>query len=347
MTISTRNRTLFPVWVTRVTWPLAQNSNLLSMGFSIFLLIIGLVVLVIGGELLVRGAASIALRLHLSPLVVGLTIVAFGTSAPELFISVQAALEGSPDLAMGNVIGSNICNLALVLGVTAVITPVPVRRDSLRIDWPMTMGSSLLLYLIVRDNLINWPEGLFFLAILITYTYLIIRKSRKEIKSADALAEELEVPEQTASLAKDALFIALGTVGLALGSDWFVDGAKDLAITFGVSERIVGITVLALGTSLPELATATVAAVKKETDIALGNLMGSNIFNILSILGITSVIASIRVNDVIIHSDMVWMLLITFLILPMMLYRKVVKRVEGVILLAIYVYYIYSVLVPV
>ena len=317
------------------------------MGFSIFLLIIGLVVLVIGGELLVRGAASIALRLRLSPLVVGLTIVAFGTSAPELFISVQAALEGSPDLAMGNVIGSNICNLALVLGITAVITPVPVRRDSLRIDWPMTMGSSLLLYLIVRDNLINWPEGILFLAILITYTYLIIRKSRKENKSVEALSEELELPEQTASLWKDVLFIALGTVGLALGSDWFVDGAKDLAITFGVSERIVGITVLALGTSLPELATATVAAVKKETDIALGNLMGSNIFNILSILGITSLIASIRVNDVIIHSDMIWMLLITFLILPMMLYRKVVKRIEGVILLAIYVYYIYSVLVMV
>ena len=129
------------------------------MFLSVLLLIIGLAVLVVGGEFLVRGAASIALRLRLSPLVVGLTIVAFGTSAPELFISVQAALEGSPDLAMGNVIGSNICNLALVLGITAVITPVPVRNDSLKIDWPMTMGSSLLLYLIVRDNLIDWPEG--------------------------------------------------------------------------------------------------------------------------------------------------------------------------------------------
>ena len=314
------------------------------MLLSVFWLIVGLVVLVGGGELLVRGAASLALRLRLSPLVVGLTIVAFGTSAPELFISVQAALEGSPDLAMGNVIGSNICNLALVLGITAVVTPVPVRKDSLRIDWPVTMGASLLLYLIVRDNLINWPEGLLFLAILTTYTYLIIRKSRRETKSAEALAEELELPPQTANPWKDVLFILLGTLGLAVGSDWFVDGAKELAISFGVSERIVGITVLALGTSLPELVTAVVAAIKKETDIALGNLMGSNIFNILSILGITSVIASIRVNDVIIHSDMVWMLLITFLILPMMLYRKVVKRVEGAILLAIYVYYIYSVI---
>ena len=296
---------------------------------------------------MVRGAASIALRLRLSPLVVGLTIVAFGTSAPELFISVQAALEGSPDLAMGNVIGSNICNLALVLGITSIITPVPVRRDSFTIDWPMAMGSSLLLYLIVQDNLIRWPEGLLFLSILITYTYFIIRKSRRETKSAEELAEELELPDQTTNVGKDLLYIGAGTIGLSLGSDWFVDGAQEIAIAFGVSERIVGITVLALGTSLPELVTATVAAFKKETDIALGNLMGSNIFNILSILGITSVIASIRVNDVIIHSDMIWMLLITFLVFPMMLYRKVVKRVEGLILFAIYVYYIYSVVAPV
>lgn len=316
------------------------------MTFSVFLLIVGLALLVGGGEWLVRGASSIALRLRLSPLVVGLTIVAFGTSAPEMFISVQAALEGSPDLAMGNVIGSNICNLALVLGITAVITPVPVRKDSLRIDWPVTMGASLLLYLVVRDNLISWPEGLLFLGILATYTYLIIRKSRRETKSAEEFAEELDIPAPTASLNKDLLLIGVGTAGLAFGSNWFVDGAQDLAITFGVSERVVGITVLALGTSLPELVTAVIAAMKKQTDIALGNLMGSNIFNILSILGITSVIASIRVNDVIIHSDMIWMLLITFLILPMMLYRRVIQRLEGAILLAIYVYYIYSVVSP-
>ena len=316
------------------------------MTVSIFLLIIGLALLVGGGEWLVRGALSIALRLRLSPLVVGLTIVAFGTSAPELFISVQAALEGSPDLAMGNVIGSNICNLALVLGITAVITSVPVRKDSMRIDWPVTMGASLLLYVVVLDNLISWPEGLLFIGILGTYTYLIIRKSRRETKSAEELAEELDVPPPTASLGKDLLLIGVGTAGLAFGSNWFVDGAQDLAITFGVSERVVGITVLALGTSLPELVTAVIAAVKQETDIALGNLMGSNIFNILSILGITSVIASIRVNDVIIHSDMIWMLLITFLILPMMLYRRTIARLEGAILLAIYVYYIYSVVSP-
>ena len=311
---------------------------------SFLLLLAGLVVLVGGGELLVRGASSIALRLHLSPLVVGLTIVAFGTSAPELFISVQSALEGSPDLAMGNVIGSNICNLALVLGLTAVIAKVPVQNDSLQIDWPVTMGSSLLLYLLVGDNLVGRREGILFLSVLVIYTVWIIRRSRKENLAARAVAEE--VPDTSAHIGLDILFIILGVVGLTVGSDWFVSGAKDIALEFEVSERIIGITVLALGTSLPELATAIVAAMKKETDIALGNLMGSNIFNVLSILGITSIIQPIRVNDIIIHSDMIWMLAITFLILPMMLYRRTIARLEGLILLGIYGYYIYSVVSP-
>ena len=311
---------------------------------SFLLLLAGLVVLVGGGELLVRGASSIALRLHLSPLVVGLTIVAFGTSAPELFISVQSALEGSPDLAMGNVIGSNICNLALVLGLTAVIAKVPVQNDSLQIDWPVTMGSSLLLYLLVGDNLVGRREGILFVSVLVIYTVWIIRRSRKENLAARAVAEE--VPDTSAHIGLDILFIILGVVGLTVGSDWFVSGAKDIALEFEVSERIIGITVLALGTSLPELATAIVAAMKKETDIALGNLMGSNIFNVLSILGITSIIQPIRVNDIIIHSDMIWMLAITFLILPMMLYRRTIARLEGLILLGIYGYYIYSVVSP-
>ena len=311
---------------------------------SFLLLLAGLVVLVGGGELLVRGASSIALRLHLSPLVVGLTIVAFGTSAPELFISVQSALEGSPDLAMGNVIGSNICNLALVLGLTAVIAKVPVQNDSLQIDWPVTMGSSLLLYLLVGDNLVGRREGILFVSVLVIYTVWIIRRSRKENLAARAVAEE--VPDTSAHIGLDILFIILGVVGLTVGSDWFVSGAKDIALEFEVSERIIGITVLALGTSLPELATAIVAAMKKETDIALGNLMGSNIFNVLSILGITSIIQPIRVNDIIIHSDMIWMLAITFLILPMMLYRRTIARLEGLLLLGIYGYYIYSVVSP-
>ncbi|MEM6843679.1 MAG: calcium/sodium antiporter [Bacteroidota bacterium] len=315
---------------------------------NIGILLGGLVILIAGGEFLVRGAVSIALRLKISPLVVGLTVVAFGTSAPELFISVQSALGGSPDIAMGNVVGSNICNLALVLGVTAIITPVPVQKDTLRIDWPVAMGSSLLLYGLVQGNLISFWEGMLFIALLISYTSFVIYKSRKETKSLEAQAKELDVPAQpTANVWRDILFLVIGIVGLTLGSNWFVFGAKELAIALGVSERVVGITVVALGTSLPELATAIVAATRKETDIAMGNLIGSNIFNILSILGFTSIIAQIQVNDVIIRSDMIWMLLVTFVVFPMMLTRRKISKVEGSILLAFYFYYIFSVIDPI
>ena len=312
---------------------------------DILLLIAGLILLVAGGEFLVRGASSIALRLKISPLVVGLTVVAFGTSAPELFIGIKSALLGSPDITMGNVIGSNICNLALVLGVIALISPVPVQNDSIKIDWPMTMGSSLLLYLLVREGYINAYEGVLFVCILIAYIVFVIMKSRKETQNKQAAVVDSDVPDAPSnSLIKDLAFIAMGTAGLSFGSDWFIQGARSLAIEIGVDERVIGVTIVALGTSLPELATAMVAAFKKETDIAVGNLMGSNIFNILSILGITSIIQQIEVNDVIINSDMIWMLLITFLILPMMLYKKIVGRIEGAILLAVYSYYIYSVI---
>ncbi|MGD1891220.1 MAG: calcium/sodium antiporter [Cyclobacteriaceae bacterium] len=314
---------------------------------DIGILLAGLVVLIAGGEFLVRGSVSIALRLKISPLVVGLTVVAFGTSAPELFISVQSALSGSPDIAMGNVVGSNICNLALVLGRTAFITPVPVQKDTMRIDWPVAMGSSLLLFGLVQGNIITRWEGILFILILASYTFFVIWKSRKDTKSLEAQAGDLDVPDgPTASIWKDLLFIAIGIVGLTLGSNWFVYGAKELAIAFGVSERVVGITLVALGTSLPELATAVVAAVRKETDIAMGNLIGSNIFNILSILGFTSIIAEIQVNDLIIQSDMIWMLLVTFVVFPMMLSRRKIDKIEGVILLSFYGYYIFSVFSP-
>lgn len=317
------------------------------MLFSIFLLVIGLVVLVSGGEFLVRGASSIALRVQISPLVIGLTIVAFGTSAPELFISVQSAMQGSPDLAMGNVVGSNICNLALVLGVTAIIFPVPVQKDSIRIDWPMTMGSSVLLYLLVQDLMLSYLEGVIFVLILTAYSTFVIVKSRRKNKAGKDILEEADLPaEPSKSVWKDVAFIVLGTLALAFGSEWFVDGAKALAINFGVSERVIGITVLALGTSLPELVTATVAAFRKATDIAVGNLMGSNIFNILSILGITSIIQPIEVSSVIVGEDMLWMLAITLIILPMMLIKKKITRVEGLLILIFYVYYIYTVVQP-
>jgi len=314
---------------------------LIDIGF----LILGLFILIVGGDFLVRGASSIALRAHLSPLVVGLTIVAFGTSAPELLISLNAAISGNPDLAMGNVVGSNICNLALVLGITVLIGPVKVQSDSIKIDWPVAMISALLLFWWAQDGNLSIGEGVFFVVFLLSYTFFIIRKSRKENISAEALADELDLPDEPSSnVWIDVSYLVIGGVGLYFGSDWFVGGAKELATFLGVSQRVIGITVLALGTSLPELVTAIVASFKRETDLALGNLMGSNIFNILSILGITTMVKPIHVNETILQVDMLWMLGITLIILPMMLIQRKLGKPEGIILLMIYVYYTYTVI---
>lgn len=321
---------------------------------DIAMLLLGLVVLITGGELLVRGASAIALRLNISKLVVGLTIVAFGTSSPELFISIQSALKGSPDMAMGNVIGSNICNLALVLGLTAVLSSIPVERSSIRLDWPMAMGSSLLLYILVSiTGSINWIGGLVFVTILATYLVFIIRKSMRDTKERMRLEKmnnpnDVDEHSQTAPLSQwllDGLFVLLGCAGLYYGSEWFVGTAEKVFTDMGVSPRVVGLMVLAVGTSLPELVTSMVAAYRNNTELALGNLIGSNIFNVLSILGITSIVKTINVSAEIIQVDMLWMLGITLLILPFMVYKKRILRVHGAILLGIYGYYVYNVLV--
>jgi len=313
---------------------------------TISLLFVGLVVLIAGGDYLVKGSSSIALRLHLSPLVVGLTIVAFGTSAPELLISIQSALSGSPDIAMGNVIGSNICNLALVLGITALINPVKVSSISLRVDWPTTMGVSLLLYVFVKEGYVNRYEGVLFIIILFIYSFLVIRKSRKDTLAARKLQSESEIPDEpTQHLWKDLVFILLGCAGLYYGSEWFVGSVQQIARQFGVEERVIGLTVVAIGTSLPELVTACVASYKGQTDLALGNLMGSNIFNILSILGITSIIQEIEVDDQILNSDIIWMLVITLLVLPLMVSSRRISRIDGFILITVYIVYIYLVIV--
>ncbi|WP_026135790.1 calcium/sodium antiporter [Nafulsella turpanensis] len=312
------------------------------MIYTILVLLAGLVLLILGGDFLVRGASGIALRAKITPLVVGLTVVAFGTSAPELLVSLKAALAGTPDIAIGNVVGSNICNLALVLGLTAVIRPIGVNKDSLKFDWPMTMGASLLLYFLVLDGWVNTLDGTLFVAILILFTFFIIRKSRKETKATEAL-EDLDIPAPSGNPVKDYLFVLLGGVGLYFGAEWFVGSSVTLAAFLGVSERVISITVVALGTSLPELFTSVIASIKKETDMAVGNLVGSNIFNILSILGITSIVTQIEVNELMRDVDMVWMLAITALILPMMLTRRTVSRLEGGVLLTVYVVYTYSV----
>lgn len=323
------------------------------MLISILSLIGGLVVLLVGGEFLVRGATNIAYSIKISPMVVGLTIVAFGTSAPELLISLQAALSGQPDLAMGNVIGSNICNLTLVMGVTALVYPIFVSDNSIKIDWGMTIGSSVLLYLFAQqNNLIERYEGIIFLIILAIYTYFIIDMSRKETiaKAAEGLVsdDEEDIPEvKGVGVLKELLFLVIGCVLLKYGAEYFVIGASDIASAMSISPKVIALTVVALGTSLPELVTSAVAAYKKETDLALGNLLGSCIFNNLSILGITSIVQDIHVDDSLVNSDMLWMLGVMLVLLPMMISNRKIGKIEGLILLGIYITYTYVVIFPV
>ena len=318
----------------------ARNCELMLL--EIFILLIGLVLLILGGDLLVRGASRIALRFNVSSMVIGLTIVAFGTSAPELLVSLNAAFKEVPDFAMGNVVGSNISNLGLVLGVTCLFGYIPIHKGIAARDWLTAMVSSILLYFFARDGRLVFSEGLILFIGLLIYLIILLIKTRK-----DQVRLDYEIdPEKDNKFekAKDLFLLVLGGACLYFGSNWFIDGAADIASDFGVSQRIIGLTILAIGTSLPELFTSVIAARKKETDLALGNLLGSNIFNILSILGITSIIHPLDVNEIIISSDMIWMLGVTLCILPLMLLRKRLGTPSGIVLLVIYSAYMVMIL---
>jgi cation:H+ antiporter len=304
-------------------------------------LILGLVALVVGGEFLVRGAVAIAYRYKLSPLVVGMTIVSFGTSAPELLVSLQAALTGSPDIAIGNVIGSNISNLALVLAITAMIFPMPVKDDTIRIDWPMMMGATVLFYLaIVFDNKLNWYEGLAFVIILATFVVWLIKKSRTENKEEEKIMQK----EKATRMPYPILLVILGCVGLAFGAKWLLDAAKVIVVNIGISEHVISVTIIAFGTSVPELTTSCLAAFRKQTDISLGNLIGSNLFNILAILGITGMVKEIKISAEVFNYDIFWLLGLSLFILPLVLLQKRISRIGGVMLFAIYISYLYFLL---
>jgi len=300
----------------------------------------GLIILLVSGELLVRGATALALRFNISTLVVGVTVVSFGTSAPELFISVKAALSGHPDISIGNIVGSNIANLGLVLGVTAAIFHVNVSKNSIRIDWPVMMGASLLFYVFILDQVLVFWEGLIFVVAITAFVIWLIRKSRRE-ELPRATDQRVFIENQgRSSLFKTIAFVLIGCVGLAYGAGWLVDGAVGIAEKLGISERIISLTVIAFGTSVPELATSIIAIVRKQSDISIGNLIGSNIFNLFGILGITSMLTDITVDDRILSSDIFWMLGISLLVLPFMISRLQVRRIEGIVLLLIYFVYI-------
>lgn len=309
---------------------------------NILFLILGLITLILGGEVLVKGATKLALRFNVSSLVVGLTVVAFGTSAPELLVSLNSALKGSPDFALGNVIGSNISNLALVLGMAALFGSIPIKKDSARRDWPVTIGASILLYWFAYNGLISNIEGTILVVLLIIYLGSLLYTTRREQIKLNVNEPKNELEKR--GIVKDIFQVSLGIICLYFGADWFIGGAEEIAVTLGISQRVIGLTILALGTSLPELFTSIIAARKGETDLALGNLLGSNIFNVLSIIGITSIIKPLSVNAEMLHTDFPWMIGITLLILPLMIFRKRLGTPSGIILISAYLLYIFLLL---
>ena len=309
------------------------------------MLILGFTVLIIGAESLVKGASGLALSFKISPLVVGLTIVAFGTSAPELFVSIKSALEGHPDLAFGNVIGSNMCNITLILGITAVIFPVAVQKNILNFDWPVAFLSIILLYVLTLDHNVSFLDGMVFVIMIVLYNYILIRMSRKETKAKIEEGEAESKDFEFKDLVKDVLFIAVGSVGLVFGAEWLVDSASEIALNFGLSKRIVGVTIVAFGTSAPELVTSVVAAYRKNSDLGLGNLVGSNIFNVLSILGFTGLVQEIHVDELFSNYDIFWVIGATAILYPLMKSRDRISRWEGFFLLAIYIAYMATLIV--
>ncbi|MFY0593420.1 calcium/sodium antiporter [Roseivirga sp.] len=312
------------------------------MLLDILILIVGLITLILGGDVLVKGASRVALRFDVSPMIVGLTIVAFSTSAPEMLVSLNAAFKEVPDFAMGNVVGSNIANLSLVLGTACLFGYIPIHKGTARRDWLVTMLASILLFFFTQDgDLVLWEGAILFSGLIIYLSYLLVITKKDQIK-LDVTYDRTQ--DSRSDKAKDLLYITLGGVCLYFGSDWFISGAESLATDIGVSQRVIGLTVLALGTSLPELTTSIIAARKGETDLALGNLFGSNIFNILSILGITSMVHGLGVNTMIIDNDLLWMLGLTLGILPLMLFRRKLSTISGIILLSYYGLYIFMIL---
>jgi cation:H+ antiporter len=301
----------------------------------ILLVVLSLVLLYFGAEWLVKGAASSALRLGLTPLVVGLTVVAYGTSAPEMLVSVKAALSGQGAIAIGNVVGSNIFNIAVILGLAAVVSPLRVEWQLLRIDAPVMLGTTLLFVWCFRDGVISRGEALVFVLGAATYTAANVWMARRQTAAAveQEFADSVPVPSRHWGI--DAGLIFGGLAVLVVGSRLLVDNAVVLARSFGVSEAVIGLTIVAAGTSMPELATSVVAALKKQADIALGNVIGSSTFNVLAILGVAGLVTPVE-GAGISRVDLGMMVAVSALLWPMLWTGRCVNRWEGALFLVGY-----------
>ena len=307
-----------------------------TMGIEVFKIIGGLIGLIVGGEWLLRAAVGTSNRFAIPKFIIGMTIVSFATSLPELIVSIRSALEGYPDLALGNVVGSNIANLGLVLGVVLLFTRIEVSKSFYQSDWPMMFIASILLWVFIQNGTITALEGLALVILLVLMLVYLLRLKDKSDFVADDLDTLLSWP-------KIGLFIVFGSAFLAFGSELLVNGAVQVASQLGVSERIIAITVVSVGTSVPELAASLVAIAKKENAISIGNLLGSNLFNILAVLGITSLIHPLTVVDnTLLDFDIYVMIGIAALLIPLVFLPKRMEMywLDGLVLLAVYVLFI-------
>jgi cation:H+ antiporter len=311
---------------------------------AIYLIVLGLITLVAGGELLVRGAARLAAVAGISPLVIGLTVVAFGTSAPELAVSIKASLDGQPDIAVGNVVGSNIFNVLFILGISALISPLVVSSQLVRFDVPLMIVASLLLLGLGWDGSIGRLDGMGLFAGLLLYTGWTIRQSRRESAAVkQQFAKEFGEPKKTSAavLALQGLLIVGGLVLLSFGARWLVTGAVSIARFAGMSELLIGLTIVAAGTSLPEVAASVLASIRGERDIAVGNVVGSSIFNILCVLGLSAAIVpgGVAVSPAALRFDIPVMIAVSIACLPIFFTGHLIARWEGALFFAYYLAY--------
>lgn len=302
------------------------------------LLLAGLVLLTFGADVLVKGASSLAGSLGISPLVIGLTVVAFGTSAPEMSVSVSSAFKGSAEIAVGNVVGSNICNVLLILGLSAMAASLVVQKQLVRFDIPLMIYGSFIVFLMSIDGQISRLDGLLLFAGIVAYTVFLILEARREGVAKTDSTEAIFVQPMW----KNVLYIAIGLLMLIVGSQWLVDGAVAIAKHFGLSELVIGLTIVAVGTSLPELATSVMASLKGERDIAVGNILGSNIFNIGAVLGISGLVApqGLPVAQSLLMVDIPVMILVALFCLPIFLANYTVTRLDGLAFLVSYAAYL-------
>ncbi|RXP54825.1 calcium/sodium antiporter [Lutibacter sp. HS1-25] len=309
---------------------------------NLLFVISGLLLLVLGGNWLLKAAVGFSLRLNIPKIVIGMTVVSFATSLPELIVSVNSALEGHPDLALGNVIGSNIANLGLVLAVTILISTISVEKSFYKIDWPVMMIASILLYFFIAfDGVLQRYEGVILFSFLIIFLIYLLKYQ------TSAVVDELPEDDVELPLYKGLIFLLMGGVALWGGSELLINGAVGIATKYNVSERIIGITIVSIGTSIPELAASVIAVIKKEKAISLGNLIGSNVFNILAVLGITSIIMPIKVVDQgLLTNDLLWMLGFAIIVLPLNFIPVMMKLSwkEGLILASLYILFIINML---